>query len=147
MSRLSPSRLALAGTAALALFVWIQSRRQQNTNGRIHAIVPSPLETAVSNLSPVEIAKLAYSPDYLPGGRDVESPWGKTRVYEFGPEDGEKVLFVHGISTPCISLGGLARHLAGNGCRVMLYGKDTIFSINRCLFVLLSITRSTGIIS
>lgn len=43
------------------------------------------------------------------------------RVYEWGPEDGRKVLFVHGISTPCLALGGLANALVEKGCRVMLF--------------------------
>jgi hypothetical protein len=32
------------------------------------------------------------------------------------------VLFIHGISTPSIALGGLAESLASKGCRVMLFG-------------------------
>lgn len=53
------------------------------------------------------MADLPYPPDVLPGARDVDSPYGSLRVYEWGPEDGRKVLMVHGISTPCISLGNL----------------------------------------
>lgn len=43
------------------------------------------------------------------------------RVYEWGPEDGHKVLLVHGITTPCIALGAVAHGLVDNGCRVMLF--------------------------
>lgn len=43
------------------------------------------------------------------------------RVYEFGPEDGQKVLFIHGISTSCITLEPIAAALAKQGCRVMLF--------------------------
>lgn len=43
------------------------------------------------------------------------------RVYEWGPEDGRKVLLIHGISTPCIALGGIAHALVERGCRVMIY--------------------------
>jgi pimeloyl-ACP methyl ester carboxylesterase len=43
------------------------------------------------------------------------------RVYEFGPESGRKVLLVHGISTPCLSLGSVANALVEKGCRVMLF--------------------------
>jgi len=42
-------------------------------------------------------------------------------VYEFGPEDGPKVLFVHGISTSCVTLMHLANALVKKGCRVMLF--------------------------
>jgi pimeloyl-ACP methyl ester carboxylesterase len=41
-------------------------------------------------------------------------------VYEWGPEEGRKVLLIHGISTPCIALGGVANGLVEKGCRVML---------------------------
>ncbi|KAI9795450.1 MAG: hypothetical protein M1835_005784 [Candelina submexicana] len=43
------------------------------------------------------------------------------RVYEWGPEDGRKVLLIHGISTPCLALGGVAHGLAERRCRVMLF--------------------------
>lgn len=43
------------------------------------------------------------------------------RVYEWGPETGRKVLLIHGISTPCVALGGIALELVGKGCRVMLF--------------------------
>ncbi|KAE8145878.1 alpha/beta-hydrolase [Aspergillus avenaceus] len=59
--------------------------------------------------------------DVFPGARDVSTPYGSIRVYEWGPVDGPKVLFVHGITTPCIALGGVAHALADQGCRVMLF--------------------------
>ncbi|CAM1505635.1 Fc.00g112720.m01.CDS01 [Cosmosporella sp. VM-42] len=65
--------------------------------------------------------ELVYQPDAFPGARDVDTPYGTIRVYEFGPENGEKVLFVHGISTPCITLGPIAHALVKRGCRVMLF--------------------------
>jgi pimeloyl-ACP methyl ester carboxylesterase len=57
----------------------------------------------------------------LPGARDVASPYGSIRVYEWGREEGPKVLLVHGITTPCIALGGVAHALVDRGCRVMLF--------------------------
>lgn len=73
-------------------------------------------------MSPAQIAALPYPPDVLPGGRDVETPYGSIRVFEWGPEDGEKVLLMHGIGTPCLALGDLAGELERNGYRVMLFG-------------------------
>ena len=67
--------------------------------------IPSPVTTLLPTLSPSQIADLPYPPDTFPGARDVESPYGTLRVYEWGPEEGRKVLLVHGISTPCVSLG------------------------------------------
>ncbi|KFY64173.1 hypothetical protein V496_03431, partial [Pseudogymnoascus sp. VKM F-4515 (FW-2607)] len=65
--------------------------------------------------------ELVYPPDALPGGRDVDTPYGSIRVYEWGPEDGHKILLVHGITTPCLALGGLAHGLVKKGYRVMLF--------------------------
>ncbi|KAL8826753.1 MAG: hypothetical protein Q9191_003605 [Dirinaria sp. TL-2023a] len=67
--------------------------------------IPSPRKTLLPHLSPPEIPNLAYPPEALPGGRDVDSPYGNLRVYEWGPPAGKKILFLHGISTPCIALG------------------------------------------
>ncbi|UKZ51369.1 hypothetical protein TrVGV298_005128 [Trichoderma virens] len=62
--------------------------------------LPNPLKTAIPGRPKNEIEELVYQPDAFPGARDVDTPYGSIRVYEFGPENGEKVLLVHGISTP-----------------------------------------------
>ena len=85
--------------------------------------IRSPLKDISASLSQEELDNLPYPPDIFPGGRDVETPYGSIRVFEWGPEDGRKVLFVPGISTPAMSLGGLAEELVKKGCRVMLFGK------------------------
>jgi pimeloyl-ACP methyl ester carboxylesterase len=84
-------------------------------------IVPSPLTTLLPKIPVDQHTELPYPPDSLPGARDVATPYGSIRVYEFGPEDGRKVLLVHGISTPCLALGGVAHALVDKGCRVMLF--------------------------
>jgi hypothetical protein len=116
-------RIAAAGFVSLGLLTWIQARRNRRYYSGLHEVAPSPLDAVLPKLNEAEVASLAYPPNYFPGARDVQTPWGSIRVYEFGPEDGKKVLFVHGISTPCLSLGGLANHLVERGCRVMLFGK------------------------
>ncbi|OQU96099.1 hypothetical protein CLAIMM_02231 [Cladophialophora immunda] len=110
-------RLVLAGTCLFSVGViagglW---------NKKKASIVRSPRVTVLPKLSPEEIAAIPYPPDVLPGARDVDTPYGSIRVYEFGPEDGRKVLLVHGISTPAIALGAVAHALVDNGCRVMLF--------------------------
>jgi hypothetical protein len=67
---------------------------------------------------------LPYPTDALPGARDVSSPYGSIRVYEWGPDHGDRVLLVHGISTPSIALTDLAHRLVARGCRVMLFGRS-----------------------
>ncbi|ROW16184.1 hypothetical protein VPNG_01886 [Cytospora leucostoma] len=85
------------------------------------AILPSPLRTLLPTLSPSQRSELLYPPDCFPGARDVPTPYGSVRCYEFGPEGGRKVLLIHGISTSCMTLTHVARGLAARGCRVLLY--------------------------
>lgn len=83
--------------------------------------IPSPRETLLPHLSPSELASLPYPPDALPGSRDVRTPYGTIKVFEFGPAQGERVLLLSGISTPCIGLSHLAHSLVERGFRVMLF--------------------------
>ncbi|KAK5076023.1 hypothetical protein LTR51_001702 [Lithohypha guttulata] len=84
-------------------------------------ILLSPRVRLLPKLTQTEVSELPYPPDAYPGGRAVRSPFGTLQVYEFGPEDGRKVLCVHGISTPCVAIGGLAHALVDKGCRVMMF--------------------------
>ncbi|KAI1764786.1 alpha/beta-hydrolase [Hypoxylon sp. FL1150] len=88
---------------------------------RKRAIIPGPLTTSIPKLRKSEIDAIPYQDDFFPGARDVVTPYGNIRVYEFGPEDGRKVLFIHGISTSCMTFKDIAIPLAENGCRVMLF--------------------------
>ncbi|KAK3336664.1 alpha/beta-hydrolase [Cercophora scortea] len=83
--------------------------------------IKSPRKTLLPSLSKDETAALPYPPDILPGGRDVETPYGNIKVFEWGPEDGEKVLLMHGISVPCLALADLAQELVSKNYRVMLF--------------------------
>ncbi|KAI0910569.1 Alpha/Beta hydrolase protein [Ustulina deusta] len=84
-------------------------------------IIPGALTTSVPRLSKDELATAPYRTDHFPGARDVVTPYGNIRVYEFGPEQGRKVLLVHGISTSCMTLADIANSLAEKGCRVLLF--------------------------
>jgi pimeloyl-ACP methyl ester carboxylesterase len=83
--------------------------------------IPTPLTTHHPHLTPSETAALPNPPTNHPGGRSVPTPYGTLRVFEWGPPTGDKVLLLHGISTPCIALGSLAAALVARGCRVMLF--------------------------
>ena len=48
------------------------------------------------------------------------------RVYERGPDDGRKVVFVHGDATPCPVFSKIAEGLVRKGCRVILFGKRLV---------------------
>ncbi|KAK3942206.1 putative alpha beta hydrolase family protein [Diplogelasinospora grovesii] len=81
-------------------------------------IISGPLATAKSK---EELLKLEYKPDHFEGARDISTPYGSTRVYEWGPEAGNKVLFIHGVTTSCMTLGIIAKALVERGFRVMLF--------------------------
>ncbi|KAI2629515.1 alpha/beta-hydrolase [Hypoxylon sp. NC1633] len=107
---------AVTAAAWLSLDLILRPRTTKN-----QLFTPSPRTTKLPALSEQEIADLPYPPNALPGGRDAATPYGSIRVYEWGPEDGERVLLVHGISTPTVALGDLGHELAERGYRVMLF--------------------------
>ncbi|MCJ1473711.1 hypothetical protein MMC13_002362 [Lambiella insularis] len=115
-----------AVTIPALLFLYNQARRLSAPNSKS---LPPPLSTRLFSPTSLQTASvkstvsLPYPPDALPGGRDVDSPYGWMRVYEWGPESGRKVLLVHGISTPCVALRDVARGLVARGCRVCLFEK------------------------
>ncbi len=108
-------------TGGAALFAAGMLARGLFTERKRMVIIPSPRSQLLPKLSQEAISKLPYPPDALPGARDIPSPYGSIRAYEFGPEDGRKVLMIHGISTPCLALGAVAHGLVDKGCRVMLF--------------------------
>lgn len=74
------------------------------------------------------VSAVPYLGDDLPGGRQVQTAYGSIRVFEWGPEEGEKLLIVHGLSTPCIALGSLGKSFVSKGYRVMMFGKSFVAS-------------------
>ncbi|KAK4218869.1 alpha/beta-hydrolase [Rhypophila decipiens] len=75
----------------------------------------------LDQLSGNEMQALPYTPNSLPGGRLVDTPYGSMQVYEWGPLEGDKVLLLPGISTPVPSLGNLGEGLVRRGYRVMMF--------------------------
>lgn len=118
--------LAIGAVASVGIGAFLTSQY----HGNIHQpcrIIDSPLPWIRETLTRKQQEKLPYAPDALEGPRDVATPFGNIRVYEWGPQEGKKVLLVHGISTPCIALSGLAEELVQRGCRVMLFGESFCF--------------------
>lgn len=110
------------GAASLGSLAVLRSLTAPSAKPKKIKIIPSPAETLLPGLEVKDLKELPYPPHALPGSRDVQSPYGSIRVYEWGPEDGDKVLLIHGISTPSIALTDLAYKLVRKGCRVMLFG-------------------------
>jgi len=120
---LNPTSLAILamGTATLAFLRWPV---RSNKPAALRRKIPSPRETLLPHLSAAQLAASPYPPDLLPGARDVDTPYGVMRVYEWGLEDGLKVLLIHGDTTPGPILGPVASQLVERGCRVMIIGKS-----------------------
>ncbi|TVY83988.1 Serine hydrolase-like protein [Lachnellula suecica] len=116
----SPRNFALIGSSVAGTLALVALTRYA-FHSTPPKIIPSPRITVLPNLSKEEQNALAYPPDIFPGSRDVVSPYGTFRAYEFGPEQGRKVVLLHGISTPCVALGGIATALVEKGCRVILF--------------------------
>lgn len=82
--------------------------------------IPSPRDTFLpSFLTPNQVSTLPYPPNVLPGARDVDSPYSIMRCYMWGPEEGRKVILVHGDTTPAPMLGPIAEKLVERACRVL----------------------------
>lgn len=114
------TQLPLLAVTGASFTVGLLLRSLFNRPEHKESVLHSP-RAKLSGIPEEENRKLPLPNDALPGARDVASPYGSIRVYEWGREDGPKVLLVHGITTPCITLGGLAHALADRGCRVMLF--------------------------
>lgn len=114
--------LAIGAVASVGLTALLTSQYRNNIHAPCRTI-DSPLPLIQNTLTKEQQKRLPCAPDALEGARDVETPFGNIRVYEWGPEDGKKVLLIHGISTPCIALSGLGEELVQKGCRVMIFGK------------------------
>ncbi|CAL5867317.1 uncharacterized protein PFLUO_LOCUS1532 [Penicillium psychrofluorescens] len=117
VSNLLQPTYALPLTAGLAVLLL----GHLSTRGSPPQLIPSPLKTVLPSLTDSDKAGLPYPPDALPGARDVTSPYGTFRCYEWGSTNGRFVLLVHGISTPSLALYPLAQRLVNeHGCRVLL---------------------------
>ena len=99
---------------------------RSNKPAALRRRIASPRDTLLPFLSQEQIDTLPYHPDCLSGARDVETPFGTMRVYEWGPEDGRKVVLIHGDTTPAPMLGPIAAKLVASGCRVMLFGMSSL---------------------
>ncbi|KZT70247.1 alpha/beta-hydrolase [Daedalea quercina L-15889] len=62
-----------------------------------------------------------YPETFYDGGAYVQFPQGSVRYWLIGPEKGERVVLIHGLSVPSIIWKDVAPQLAKNGFRVLLY--------------------------
>lgn len=63
----------------------------------------------------------AYPVDIYTNGGYFPSPNGRVRYWVVGPQSGDKVALIHGISVPSIAYQKVAQHLVDKGFQVLLY--------------------------
>jgi hypothetical protein len=115
----------LSAPVCVALYIQIRSSLEdiQQTPEEL-TFTPARAEPAAQEGQ--IFSKSVYPIDAFPGSRQFKTVYGTIHVFEWGPEDGEKVLLVHGLGTPCIALGDMAKELVRKGYRVMIYGKFSL---------------------
>ncbi|KAL9598456.1 MAG: hypothetical protein Q9219_004492 [cf. Caloplaca sp. 3 TL-2023] len=115
------STAILALVPAVVLYFGYRSTRISSDPTVLHPSIPSPRNSLLPGLKLSQASALAYPPNLIPGARDVDTPYGSMRVYEWGPMNGKKVLLIHGDSTPAPMLAPIAEALANQGCRVLIF--------------------------
>lgn len=115
-----------AVTACLSASLYIRSAVQYEGQTKGLALAAARVKPKILTGSSSSSEDNPYPSDVFPGGRHVDTPYGIVKVFEWGPEEGEKVLLMHGIGTPCVALGDMAKHLVSKRYRVMLFGECRI---------------------
>ncbi|KAF8806148.1 alpha/beta-hydrolase [Phlegmacium glaucopus] len=76
---------------------------------------------SLASLPPTSKSWTIYPEDFYPGGGYATFPNGKVRYWLLGPENGKKIVLIHGLSIPAIIWKDVAPVLAARGFRVLLY--------------------------
>ncbi|KAH8731290.1 putative alpha/beta fold family hydrolase [Phaeosphaeriaceae sp. PMI808] len=111
-----------AVTAATCFFLYTKFRPlllDQEDYGEEDAIIRARPSSEVDHWD--HDCKRPYRKDAFPGSRQFRTIYGTIQIFEWGPEDGEKVLLVHGLGTPCVALGDMAKEFVRKGYRIMMF--------------------------
>ncbi|KAG6333007.1 hypothetical protein ID866_6084 [Astraeus odoratus] len=82
---------------------------------------PPIIHSSLSSLPQSCSSWSVYPEDYYEGGAYVTLPYGRVRYWLLGPEEGSKVVLIHGLSIPSIVWKEVAPVLASRGYRVLLF--------------------------
>ncbi|KZT74670.1 alpha/beta-hydrolase [Daedalea quercina L-15889] len=82
---------------------------------------PFPVHPSMAVLPPDSRIREIYPADFFPNGEYVQLPHGRTRYWLLGPEDGVRVVLIHGLSTPSVTWQHFGPYLAERGFRVLVY--------------------------
>ncbi|KAK7696088.1 hypothetical protein QCA50_000731 [Cerrena zonata] len=79
------------------------------------------IHPSLSTLSKDSRSWQIYPEDFFQGGAYTTLPYGRVRYWLLGPEDGKRIVLIHGLSVPAIIWKEIAPELAARGFRVLLY--------------------------
>ncbi|KAG1743636.1 Alpha/Beta hydrolase protein [Suillus paluster] len=79
------------------------------------------VHTSLAHLPSSSPSWNVYPEDFYTGGAYANLPLGRVRYWLIGPEDGRRVVLIHGLSIPAIVWKDVAPVLASQGYRVLLY--------------------------
>ncbi|KAI0801315.1 alpha/beta-hydrolase [Fomes fomentarius] len=82
---------------------------------------PLPVDHSMEALPPDSPIRKIYPEDLFPNGNYAPLPHGRVRYWVIGPEEGAKVVLIHGISTPSVTWREIGPYLAEAGFRVLIY--------------------------
>ncbi|KAI0374220.1 alpha/beta-hydrolase [Pilatotrama ljubarskyi] len=82
---------------------------------------PIPVDPSMEALPATSRIRQIFPEDLFPNGSYAPLPYGRVRYWILGPEDGPKVVLIHGISTPGVTWKRIAPYLAEQGFRVLVY--------------------------
>ncbi|EJD01733.1 alpha/beta-hydrolase [Fomitiporia mediterranea MF3/22] len=116
MAHHSSTYLSLSMIAVPALLVVL----------RLLASFPLPPEPVAVYPSLASLPKdshswLIYPENFYEGGNYVNFPFGRVRYWLLGPEEGQKIVLIHGLSVPSIIWKDVAPTLAAKGFRILIY--------------------------
>ncbi|KAJ8323456.1 hypothetical protein BDV3_007025 [Batrachochytrium dendrobatidis] len=103
------STLLLTGLCLTVAFVYIYRK-----------VVPHDHQP-LGNLADVKSSHTIYKEKFWDSSAYADLPFGKTHYFLIGPEDGEKIVFVHGISCPGACFPSFMNALAKKGYRILIY--------------------------
>ncbi|KAF9812764.1 hypothetical protein IEO21_06014 [Rhodonia placenta] len=86
-----------------------------------HASTTLTVHPSLATLPNDSASWSVYPETFYDGGQYVRFPQGTVRYWLVGPEDGERIVLIHGLSVPAIIWKDVAPQLVDNGFRVLLY--------------------------
>ncbi|KAI0798442.1 alpha/beta-hydrolase [Irpex lacteus] len=82
---------------------------------------PIPVTHSMEALPSSSPLREFYPEDTYAGGGYFASPFGRTKYWINGPEDGQKIVLIHGISVPALAYHKILPALVKEGLQVLTY--------------------------